>query len=349
MLWSSLRITTSSRRLSLAVACSCLVFLAAALIPPMQRSAEARERIELYRSDGFGYFFFYDASRWQTVDRSSGGGSDSVRFSDGATIVNYTATYDPDTTLARCVEGHLAWLTSNPGVLAVEALSAEGGPPQVHEGGSSTFAQIVVTGTGEDGQFKVAISEDCKWLEPEQTILHTQVFVPAAIFNENPRFEEPWLVGIRSGIIWAYRSDGMLIPSGAQVPFATASGATGAIAANLCFPRGLSVVVQNLGDVDLLVDASKFLVRENATQEGAQLEPVMSLGWSYPHRLPADESKLTLGAGDIGLLELDLPDPNGSFELYYAPADAQPVYVGTNVQPCGGGAAGAPVLIDLDE
>jgi hypothetical protein len=303
---------------------------------PVAMPAAAQDAIELYRAEQFDYYFFYEASGWQIDDQSSEDGSEFARFSNGEIYVDYWALDAPDTSPEACLDEILTFLNDDPAILEIEALSEEGGPPQITNNGTEAVTELVVTVEGEDGRFKLATRESCQALEPGQSVLYTSVNVPAAVWNETQWFDDPWLVG--------YLPSDEITGGNAPVPVPASSGdIRGTLDARLrCGESPFFVIARSYGGGgNFVIDPASFaMVSDTGESIQATLEE-----WVYPD-IPMDSS-LVLGLDEIGLFRLSVP--GGPNDLYYFPPDSSPVYLGTRDPVCTAAAAfNAPILIDLD-
>jgi hypothetical protein len=303
-------------------------------------SAQGHGSIDLYRSDQFDYYFFYDASRWQIVDQSSESESDFVRLSDGETTVDYWAFAATDTSPVDCLNDVLDEWETAPSIVEIEALFNQGGSPMVQGSDSLAVASLVVTVDGDDGRSKLAAFMRCEELDPGKTLLYTESDVPAALWNETQRYDRPWEAG--------YMPVDENRPT-APVPIPTGNGQVqGSLKAELVCKLGgpFFVVAENTAPEGTFhVDDTSF----KGVYNTGEVVPATFNGWLYPQVTP--NSGLALRPGEVGLFELEIgapSDPKAAnlLEVYYAPTSGAPVYLGS-AGGCGAG-AGAPVLIDLE-
>lgn len=171
------------------------LMLLSSLVPLANRHAEADHAVELYRSEQFDYFFFYDATTWEMVEQESEPGSDYVRFSDGDIWASYWAFDASGLTPEECLGGILDNFNDDPSILAYEELVGLNDPISTVHGGVTAEIALIVTVDGADGAFKLATYEACEEVVPGQTLLYTSVNVPATSFNEGRRFDQPWIEG----------------------------------------------------------------------------------------------------------------------------------------------------------
>lgn len=300
--------------------------------PWTPNEAVAQSSIGLYRSEQFGWFFFYDAATWSVEEQSSAPGVDYVRLSDGDAVVAYRTMAAPTTTAESCLETVLATLAADPSIVGLDNLTEEGGPATVlYADDDFAVAQLVVTVDGPAGRFKFAALERCERIDDAETLLHESITVPATSYNAGRTLESPSLVSSLD------RDD--LAESGLPIPIVDETGATrGTLSAFLrCVDRVFYVVAENAaGGSDFVVDPSAFLAVSGETVEA------VAAGDAYP-TVPGGEA-LVIRPGDVGLLQLSVE--RSPFALYYAPAAWGPTYLG------GGGpcypARAAPVLIDME-
>jgi hypothetical protein len=310
--------------------------LLAMLVPLRAGTALAQDGVELYQSDAFDYFFFYDATIWELVDQASELETDYVLFSDGDIWVSYLALDAPGVSAGECLEGLLASFADDPSIESVEALTHEGGPPDIRDVGSVASVELVVTAEGSDGRFKLATYERCEELTPGVSLLYTSVNVPAASHNAGRRFETPWLQGYLPRDEWDDER--------APVPVLTGSGEhSGSLQTTIsCRDRPVEVVARSFGGGgNFVIDPAGFVV---VYDSGESL--YVPVEWLAPE-LPAT-SVLVLEPGEFALLTLEIPDTD--YEILYAPPDGPPVVIGERRGVCSAPAAVAnPVAIDMDE
>src|SRR4051812_20164939 len=120
------------------------VLTAAALSSSAASTRAQTQSIDLYHSEQFDWYFFYDADQWQIEEQSSPPGHDDVRFSNGDSFVSYSTFDAAGATPEDCVAGVLSSLSDGPAVIDVTALSDEPGPPEIIGGGSSLASTVLV-------------------------------------------------------------------------------------------------------------------------------------------------------------------------------------------------------------
>jgi hypothetical protein len=296
--------------------------------------ARAQESVALFESDQFDYFFFYDASQWQLVDQTSEPGSETVSFSDGQIAVDYWAFSAPGVSPQACLEFAVDALATEPSILAFEDLSEEGGPPDIGGSGTYAFVEIVATEDSADGRDKFLLDWSCNELVSGESLLFTMATLPAAVYNERPRFALPWIAGYQP----LDEFDEDAAPVSIPAPDGAVQG-TLAVVGLPCVGDELLIVSRALGSGgNFVVDPSSFV----AVHETGEVTTFASAEWLFPN-IPPDSS-LAMWPGELGLLKLVGPWP--SYDLYYTSATGESIYIGSRVT-CAP-AATLPVLIDME-
>jgi hypothetical protein len=314
------------RRLARAVAAFVLLLLCG---PFQFTGAAADHATELYRSEQYDFFFFYDASDWVVQDQFSEPGAEFVRFSDGTIVVDYWLFDAPDMTAGDCLKAMLDRLAAEPGIVAIESLESPPGLPQIQAFGDSAFTRLIVTLDPSDPRGKLASSERCERLAPGAPLLYTSINIPAREFNAGRNFDRslieltPWIKG--------YRPD-----YETYVPLADLIDANGVVVGTLeanpvCadFDR-IYGIARNLSPSDsLIVDPFGFFA---VTLPDEQVEPV-NIDWLYPTASPNTE--FVLQPGEVGLFKLAVGLSSGGFELWYSHGEGSQVFLGRGAGPAG--------------
>lgn len=89
--------------------------------------------IELYRSEGFGYFLWWDPASWSLDEQSAEPGFHHVRMSKDATFVDFFGYAQPGITPRQCVEDVLARLADNPSIVDVAPLAPGSVTPHIFD------------------------------------------------------------------------------------------------------------------------------------------------------------------------------------------------------------------------
>lgn len=304
--------------------------------------------IDLYQSDQFDWYFFYDAGEWTIEAQSSPSGHDDVRFSNGDTVVYYSTFDAAGTTPEDCVASVLTSLRDAPAVVDVTALSEEPGPPEIIGGESSlAYTVLVVTADAGDGPFKLAAVETCASIDGGRTLISRSIYLPAASYNQHPReFDAPEILSsVDFGSVF---DPGGVRVVPAAVPVANGNGGvTGSLAALLdCeSPGPYYIVAQGLSGT-FVIHADDFIARYVDSKQAA----ASRIEWLYPDN-PASDS-LTLRPGELGFFQLVVPPAeqggDHSVDLQYRASDTKPVVLGASSGPCPGAGGGLPNTIDIE-
>ena len=321
---------------------------AAALFSSAASTRAQMQSIDLYRSEQFDWYFFYDAEQWQIEEQSSQPGRDDVRFSNGDTVVDYSTFDAAGTTPVDCVAYVLTSLRDDPAVVDVTALSEEPGPPEILGGDSAlAYAVLVVTVDADDGPSKLAVVETCASFDGGRTLVSRSIFLPAASYNQHPwQFDAPEIVSsVDFGDVYSPGGVPVLTP---HVPVASSNGgAAGSLAVllNCEAPGPYYVLAQGLKG-NLVIHPDDFVARYVDSERIAD----SSIAWLYP-TIPASHD-LVLKPGEVGLFQLVVqPSEQGGdpgVDLQYAAPDAKPVFLGTSDGPCTGAGGGLPNTIDIE-
>jgi hypothetical protein len=320
------------------------------------KMAEARvgiRPVELLQGDQFNWFIFFDPAIWTIAQHTSAPGLEQLRLTDGDSVVDYALFNAPGLTPEACIENVLALRADEPGVVAVEALTAEGGPPVISppfpdaDPATSAAAQastdLVLTLEHAGKRLKLAAREECRQIAPG-TLQYRSTVVPAVLFNEwgggsyGPRPELASSSPIRGMFEW-----------GAPVAVDDGSGSSSLTLAPYFYCNEIfKVVARNTGTSgNITVDPARFVAVYHddpaaGDLAGQSVQPDL-FGWIYPALSPG--SKLVLGPGETALFELGLP--RIEYDLYYQPGSGPPVFLNSNTGGCGAAGA-APVLIDVE-
>ena len=335
------------RRLT-AIVAILAVLVPAALIPPAANGVVAQQAVELYQSEQFDWYFFFDASTWSIEDQASAPGSEQLRLSDGEVFMNYWAFAAPDLTTPECLRQVLIDLAADSSILEMQALTEEGGPPQIREVNVAdrqidvAIADLVVTVDGPDGQFKLATREECHRSATTGFLLYRSTNVPAALYNELGGF---YLWPEIASSYWIEEMPDWRAP----VPVSDGSGTVaGTLAAYFYCNETFQVVARNTGgESTFVVEPDRFVAAYLADPyvgelAGQSIRPELQ-EWMYP-AIP-DDSSLVLRPGEVGLFLLTVPAIE--FDLYYQTESGSFTLIGWNYGGCGAGGA-APVVIDID-
>src|SRR3954454_2300831 len=104
-------------------------------------TATARAQIEhgyeLFYSEQTGYFMFWNPAYWTLEDQPPGSGGDWLRLRDDEhdAVGELFAFQAPGITTTECLHTILDELARAPTTVTIEALSEEGGAPQLSESG----------------------------------------------------------------------------------------------------------------------------------------------------------------------------------------------------------------------
>jgi hypothetical protein len=322
------------------VACVAMVALAAPAASVVAVSTKAADHpLLLFDSEQTGYFFFWDPEIWSVAGESSEPGIDWIRFADGEIVVDYSALVAPGLSVTSCLQRELDQLASNPSIVAVEALTAEGGAPELHQiGPPQTHGQateVVVTVAEGERNAKYAVELTCSEIASGRSLLVTSAVVPGRIFNERG-----WMSLLGPAVATfdhfaAEEANGRSI----AIP-----GQHGDVAGTLtrvtaCSSTTVFVLARGEGQQDFVIDPASFAAVDlDGTSKS------ISLAWSVPER--AADAPVTVHPGELALFQILVDSP--AFELSYRSPAGQVVDIGQFIAGCGGGGGGAPVLIDVE-
>lgn len=322
------------RRLAAIVAILTVLVPAAVVSPAITNAAD--NPFELFYSEQTGYFFFWDAATWSIEEEgeSSDPGGDWIRLSDGETLFDLWAFSAPGMTTEECIRIAVDDFGSDPTDLEMEALTAEGGPPQIYE----DVTNLVLTVDGPEGQEKFAVRMTCNETVPGESLHLKSIIVPAAVYNATGK--EPW----------EYELDFFSFgrPYHPETESVSISDDTGEVAATLtthlpCNTATFSVLARGVGGGgDFVIDPSSFIAVDD---EGTSL-PIALAAWSLPGGRPV--TSLGLRPGEMAvLLGVVEADAGQSFELYHYAPPGEASFLAQPIWGCGAG-SGAPVLIDME-
>src|SRR5262245_12241622 len=108
-----------------------LLFAAAIVAVPFAGTSAASHPLELFVSQQTGYFFFWDPAEWTLADQSSEPGVDSLSLRDGDVQYDLLVFAADGLTPIDCIRDAFDTLAAATSTVALEALTAEGGPPIV--------------------------------------------------------------------------------------------------------------------------------------------------------------------------------------------------------------------------
>ena len=312
--------------------------LSSVFVPPATTNAQTDQPYELFYSEQTDYFFFWDPQSWSLEGESSDAGVDGILLSDGEVRFDLRAFVAPGVTPTACLSSAVDELDADPSVLEIEALTAEGGPPQFDGG----ITELVVSVAGTEGTSKFAVRLECVETVPGESLHLKSTIVPARAFNE--RGLELWEFDPDF-----YAHDGFyrfqsLDAEGGSIPVPDETGdIIGTIDAIIpCDATDVFVLAQGLSaERSFLVDPTSFV----AIAEAGDAVPASLAVWSLPEA--RRETSLRLGLGETALIHGVVDADPGHFDLYYSPPVGQAIFLGHSLQGCGAG-GGAPVLIDIE-
>jgi hypothetical protein len=325
------------------------------LLTLAQPATAQSSNVQLYRSEQFGWFMFYDASVWQIEETSSEPGFDFVSFSDEEVLVEYYAFDAPGMTPGECVEAILNELYQNPAILEIQALSDEDEPPTVRDeslvqGNADVGTELLIASTklivtvdGDSGPFKLVTGEECSPLDGESTLLYRSFKVPAPAWNAGRGFDEP--------VILLHMSANDLRENEPPARILDENGSLYGLL-DLVYPctvfgplsslshREYYVLARNVGaGGNFVIPPSAFVAIDQSTGEPG---PFTFRGYVYPS-MPAEIS-MALPLGEAGLLAFDVDPPS---DLYFVSRLGEAVFVGS-IGICGAGPGAAPIIVDME-
>lgn len=328
-----------ARRLLITFAAFMGLAASTAFLPPAVRAED--HPFQIFLSEQTGYFFFWDPGEWTLVDTSSQPGADWIRLSKGDIVADVSAIVAPGISAAACLQQQFDRLASTSSIVAVEALTPEGGPPQLPPGASSsqlTHASIdvVVSIAEAERTTKYAVELMCYDIEAGQSLVVQSVVVPAQLFNEQSWDTLNGPVSLSSEEFAGLEENGRYISIPDQQ-----GGVMGSLTTTTTCPfAGVFVRAWGLGQEDLSIDPAALVARD---LEDGKVKPT-SVFWSLPQADPDAPAIIQPGAMALFQIVVD----SRAFELSYEPPDGLPVPLGEFYAGCGGGGGGLPVLIDID-
>ena len=326
---------------TLLVACAALMGLAATAASSPLPARAADYPYQTFMSEQTGYFFFWDPGEWTFVDTSSQPGADWIRLSKGDIVADVSAIVAPGVSATACLQQQLDQLASTPSIVAVEALTPEGGPPRIPPESSpsqsarvSTDVVVSVTETGRTTKYAVELT--CEDIEAGQSLAVESVVVPAQLFNK-----QSWET-LYSPVTLPSQQFAGLEANGRSISFPNQQGGViGSLTtATTCPFAGVFVQAWSLGQGDLSIDPAALVARD---LEDGEVKPA-SVFWSLPQADP--DAPAIVHPGEMALFQIVVD--SRAFDLSYEPPDGQPVPLGQFFAACGGGGGGLPVLIDID-
>jgi hypothetical protein len=332
-------VSTARRRLITFAALMGLAAFVASWFPATARVPDYPYQV--FMSEQTGYFFFWDPGKWTFVDTSSQPGADWIRLSKGDIIADVSAIVAPGISATACLQQQLDQLASTRSIVAVEALTPEGGPPRIPPESSSSqptrvSVDLVVSVAEAGRKTKYAVELTCHDIESGQSVAVQSVVVPAQLFNEQSWETLHSPVSLSSENFVGLEENGRSISIPDQQ-----GGVAGAITtATTCPFVGVFVRAWGFGQEDLVIDPAALVARE---LEDGEVKPA-SVTWFLPQADP--DAAVVVHSGEMALFQI-VVDSSG-FELSYEPPDGQPVPLGEFYAGCGGGGGGLPVLIDID-
>jgi hypothetical protein len=312
--------------------------------PARSTLAQSGPAYELFYSEQTHYFFFWDPEKWTLEDQASEQGEDWVRLANGEIMAQYSALIAPGVDYVDCLHAMIDQLENEPSVLAVEALSAEGAPPEIvmisPPALEEAFTKLVVTLANGSDRDKYAVRLGCGPIESGQSVINTSIFVPARIYNEQHGLPLIFLpaVATSQGFMQQAQNRGVV-----SIPADALSG-EGTLSASAVCPKSTVVgLASGAGQSDFVVDPASF----SAIGSSGTDIPV-SLVWSLPAQ-PAN-STASIRPGDAALFQVLLDDSvtDRGFTLYYTSSSGKEIPIAQGERGCGGAGGGAPVLIDID-
>jgi hypothetical protein len=265
---------------------------------------------------------------------------DWIRLSKGEIVADVSALVAPGISATACLQQQLDQLASTPSIVAVEALTPEGGPPQIPPVSSSQATHVstdVVVSIAEAGRkTKYAVELTCYDIVSGQSLAVQSIVVPAQLFNEQSWETLYGPVSLSSEQFAGLEANGRWI----SVPDQH-GGVVGALTATTTCPfAGVFVRAWGVGQEDLSIDPAALVARD---LESGEVKPA-SVFWSLPQADP--DVPVVVHPGVMALFQIVVD--SSAFELSYEPRDGQPVPLGQFYAACGGGGGGLPVLIDID-
>lgn len=312
---------------------------AASLPPTVVRAAD--NPFQFFLSDKTGFFFFWDPGEWTVVDTPPQSDVDSIRLSHGDIVADFTAFVAPGISATECLQQQLDQLVSKPSIVAVEALTPEGGPPRIPPVSPSSNTpdvetDVVVTVSEAERKAKYAVSLSCHDIESGRSLVIYSVVVPAQLFNQRgwETLQSPVEMS-SAGLAWKQANgDSISIPG-------QHGGVVGTLTTDTACPySGVFVLARGVGQEDFAIDPAALVARDHV--DGA-LEPV-SVFWSLPPG--ATDTPVIVHPGEMSVFVIVVGSP--AFDLSYLPPGGQPLSLGSFPIGCGGGGGGLPVLIDID-
>lgn len=315
-----------------------LLALAATAVPATTIAAD--DPLELFYSEHTGYFYFWDPAIWSLEDEgeSSDPAGDWLTLSDGEVSLDLWAFLAPGVTTSECLRMAVDDFGSDPTVLEMEALTAEGGPPQIGE----NVTNLVLTVDRPEGTEKFAVGLTCNETVPGESLHLKSLIVPASVYNA--RGLELWEYDFDS-YFFAYQNLVIEQAFNRTVPIESAPGEVIGMfrAYNGCLATVLFVLAQGVGGNDFLLDPASFVVLD---ADGSVVPATLAM-WSLP--AARRESSLALRPGETALLYAAADArPAHKFSLYFTPPSGQAIELTNSVPDCGGASSSAPVLIDIE-
>lgn len=307
--------------------------------------------IELYRSEGFGYLFWWDPASWALDERSAEPGFDHVRMSKDQTFVDFFGYAQPGITPRQCVEDVLARLVDNPSIVDVAPLAPGSVTPHIFDINDLASTELVITVDGSEGIFKLATAEICLTLVPGESVLHVSLNISAAGWNIAESFDTEdllWTLTLPH-TAWALipNDDGSVgTPLGRHNPinatrlFDSAGEEIALLSPQWpCSSDSMVIAAENSGSANFVLDPLAVLFQNNA----GQVARGAAATWLYP-TMSIDHAAV-LHLGEVAILSLVSPFPAEGVNAYYVVEDNVAVPLAFE---CVSPAGAAPVLIDTE-
>lgn len=326
------------------------IALLALLAPPVPPAAAADPDVALFRSEEFGVFFLYDASRWSIVNQESEAGSDIVQLDDGEVSAIVWALDVPDLTPQECLDVVLGDLRDDPGIAEIAPLPTGFDEPDIERDAADGSVDLVLTLAPGDPRRKLVTRESCAELVPGRSLLYTSIAIPGDAWNEGRTLDSPEdLPGFgRSVVPWL----AMYVPGAdAYLPVVDATGvAVGMIGSIAPCQNGLEQVLAVWafdGGPGFALDLASVVFDGQTFTEDGSIGPSQTAPLAAEWLRPADAGAgpLAIGPDEVAAFRLPLAVDGFGF-VSAVPEGAPRVHLGAVGGGCGAGAA--PVRIDME-
>jgi hypothetical protein len=325
------------------------VILALAALPVLASAQTTISDVEVYRSDEFGYLFWWDSATW-SIEEDREAGSDWVRLSNETTVVDISGFVSPDVSAESCLIDRLDAITSQPDLVRFESLWSPGNPPSIraNDDDSSAALEMILAFETAEGRVTIAAQETCDVLVPGESLLHTSEWILAEAYNAQGGY-------FGATPLWTITRSRSTTPDapGAYESFGSTStanipGSHGAVVGvvtlhvTICdmAPRPPVVVVENTGATDLAIAPDAFVAVIGDSEES-----LVSRQWLWPAH--ASDQAVVVQPNEFAILQLEISERARSGEIVYRNPIGAQVYVGP-ASGCRGAGGAGPVLIDME-